>query len=389
MTPADPAALRREVEEALRGAGLAAVGVTDVAPFETSRRRLEARRARGQHGGMAFTFRDPVRATEPARLLRRARSIVVGALGYAEPVPPAPPGVQARVARYAWRDHYGRLHAALTAGADVLREAGHRATVVLDQNGLVDRAAAHRAGVGWWGRNANLLVPGAGSWFVLGSIVTDADLPTVTSPVEDGCRTCTRCVTACPTDAIVDDGVVDARRCLAWLVQDTGVFPRAHRVALGDRLYGCDDCQDACPPGRRTLTDAVPVTIGPPAEAWVDVVALLGSSDAELLERHGRWYVPRRDARYLRRNALVVLGNSGDPADPSVRAALDAVLAGTDDLLRAHAVWACARLGLDDRVAAASDDPSPVVRAEVALAPTVARAPLARSTPPVPLGSRR
>ena len=370
--------LRTEVERAVLEAGLDAVGVTTVEPFDTVRRSLESRRAAGQHAGMSFTFRNPRRSTEPDRLLRRARSMVVGALGYAEPGPsrPAPPA--ARVARYAWRDHYADLRTALSAGVDVLRDAGQRATIVTDQNGLVDRAAAHRAGIGWWGRNSNLLIPGAGSWFVLGSIVTDADLAVVDAePVPDGCRSCTRCIDACPTGAIVDDGVIDARRCLAWLVQARGVFPRASREALGDRLYGCDDCQDVCPPGRRTVTDAgVRVELGrkEPLDAWVPVVDLLSRTDEQLMHRYGRWYIPDREPRYLRRNAIIVLGNIGDGDDPVQRRLQERLVTDDDPLVRAHAVWAAARLGLDDLVLAAGGDTDATVRAEVAMAPAVPRA---------------
>ena len=378
MIASDAAALRRAVEDALVDAGIDALGVTSVEPFTDVRRALEDRRSRGQHGGMSFTFRNPRRSTEPVRLLRDARSLVVGALGYLEATPAPPDQACGRVARYAWSDRYADLRAALEAGANVLRSAGHRAVVVADDNALVDRAAAHRAGIGWWGRNSNLLVRGAGSWFVLGSIATDAALPITAEPVDDGCGTCTRCVTACPTGAIVGDGVIDARRCLAWLLQDIGVFPRAHRAALGDRLYGCDDCQDACPPGKRSVTVAedVPVELGRgrPVDAWVPVLELLEATDAQLLERHGRWYVPRREARYLRRNALVVLGNIGDGSDPLHREVLARYVGDADPMLRSHAVWAAARLGLDDLVKRAAADPDPLVRAEVALAPTVPRA---------------
>ena len=390
MSALDAAALRRAVEDTLVSAGLDAVGVTTAEPFEPVRRSLEHRRRAGLHAGMSFTFRDPRRSTEPRRLLRDARSLVVGALGYLEPTPARPAGATARVARYAWRDHYADLRHALDAGAAVLREAGGRAAVVCDQNGLVDRAAAHRAGIGWWGRNSNLLVPGVGSWFVLGSIVTDIELPIDAEPEPDGCRSCTRCVEACPTGAIVGDGIIDARRCLAWLVQDTGVFPRAHRVALGDRLYGCDDCQDVCPPGRRSVADeesSTPVRLGRHAsnDAWVPVLELLAATDEELLERYGRWYIPRRQARYLRRNALIVLGNVGDARASEHRAAIDRHLGHDDALLRAHAVWAAARLGLTDRVEAAADDPDPMVRAEVALAPSVPPAPGAVSLSGAPV----
>src|SRR5690606_28594835 len=142
-----------------------------------------------------------------------------------------------RVARYARADHYGELRAALRAVAGELKAAGWRARVLADDNALVDREAAYRAGLGWYGKNANLLLPGRGSWFVLGSVVTDAPLARTAEPVADGCGACTRCLDGCPTGAIVAPGVVDARRCLAWLLQVEGPFPREHRVVLGDRLY--------------------------------------------------------------------------------------------------------------------------------------------------------
>ncbi|HSP04379.1 MAG TPA: tRNA epoxyqueuosine(34) reductase QueG [Acidimicrobiales bacterium] len=373
--------LRDRVAAAGRDHGLDEVGCTDVASFPEVRRSLDQRKAAGQHAGMSFTFRNPRRSTEPDRLLRNARTLVVGAKSYLESRPERPVGPVAAVARYAWRDHYAELRAGLEAMAEVLRDHGHRAAVFADDNALVDRAAAHRAGIGWWGRNSNLLIPGAGSWFVLGSVVTDAALPVASAPVADGCRSCTRCVDACPTGAITADGVIDARRCLAWLVQDVGVFPREHRVALGDRIYGCDDCQEVCPPGRRDVAAVdrsdVAVHLGSPPDAWVSVLELLDPdvADDELLERFGRWYIPRRDPRHLRRNALVVLGNVGDASDPRQRAAVTRWCRDGDELLRAHAVWAAARLGLCDLVDERRDDPSPLVRSEVAMAPSVPRAP--------------
>jgi epoxyqueuosine reductase len=139
--------------------------------------------------------------------------------------------------------------------------------------------------------------------------------------------------------------VVDARRCLAWLVQAPGSFPVEHRDALGDRLYGCDVCQEVCPPNRVEDRRRPPPAGGTGDEAWVDLVDLLGRSDDELLARHGRWYVPRRQARYLRRNALVVLANIGDGRAPAVVAAVAEALADPDPLVRGHAGWAAVRLG--------------------------------------------
>ncbi|HEY6531619.1 MAG TPA: tRNA epoxyqueuosine(34) reductase QueG [Acidimicrobiales bacterium] len=323
-------------------AGLVAVGVTGVEPFDDARRALVARKAAGLHGGMQFTYRNPERATEPARLLPGARSLVVAAWPYpgGSVAPPEGARPHGRVARYATEDHYAALRTALERVAEALRAAGHRARVVSDDNGLVDRAAAQRAGLGWGGRNANVLVPGHGSWVVLGAVVTDADLAR-DEPVGDGCGSCRRCLDGCPTGAIVAPGVVDARRCLAWLVQAEGSFPVEHREALGDRIYGCDDCQEVCPPSRRGPEGTAAVDGD---GAWVDLLEVLDATDEVLLARHGRWYVPRRDPRYLRRNAVVALGNAADPADRSVRSHLRSIADGADDLLAEHATWALARL---------------------------------------------
>jgi epoxyqueuosine reductase len=150
--------------------------------------------------------------------------------------------------------------------------------------------------------------------------------------------------------------VVDARRCLSWILQDDGDIAEQWGEAVGDRIYGCDDCQDVCPPNRVELRRAAPGGRGEPApagetdRAWVPVLELLAATDAELLARYGRWYLAHRDPRYLRRNALVVLGNIGDGDDPDVRGALARAIDGPDELLASHARWSAMRLGCDDLV---------------------------------------
>ena len=156
---------------------------------------------------MQFTYRNPARSTEPHRILADARSLVVGARSYLVEAPAAPASpANAQVARYAWNDHYTELRRGLEAVADRLRAEGWTCRVVADDNALVDREAAHRAGLGWYGKNANILLPGEGSWFILGAVVTDAPL-SASSPMEDGCGSCSRCVDGCPTGAIVAPGV--------------------------------------------------------------------------------------------------------------------------------------------------------------------------------------
>ena len=338
-------ALADEVRRVGRDAGLDAVGIAAAGVFEDTRRTLQERKRAGLHGGMQFTYRNPERSTDPSMALAGAAALVVGARSYRAEAPPRPAVAAGAVARYSWRDHYAELRVALEAVSTCLMDAGFETRALADDNALVDREAAYRAGLGWYGKSSNLLLPGRGSWFVLGSVVTTAPLP-VDTPIADGCGPCTRCISACPTDAIVASGVVDARRCLAWLVQTPGVFPHEYREALGDRIYGCDDCQEVCPPNRQAAREPAPTDTRD--EAWVPLVELLASSDDDLLARFGRWYIAGREPRFLRRNALVALGNVGDGNDPGVELALRSALASPDPIVRAHAVWATSRLDRPD-----------------------------------------
>ncbi|MEZ5259196.1 MAG: 4Fe-4S double cluster binding domain-containing protein [Ilumatobacteraceae bacterium] len=254
--------------------------------------------------------------------------------------------------------------------ADALRAKGWRAAVYADDNAVVDRAVAQRAGLGWYGKNANLLLPKAGSWFVLGCVATDAPIESDATPVRDGCGACTRCFAGCPTDAIPEAGVIDASRCLAWLLQKPGVFPRRFRRALGSRIYGCDDCQEVCPVNERFATARRDDEVA--GGAFVSVLELLALDDEALRRRNGQWYLFERDPRWLRRNALIVLGNLlADDAGEGVASAdrvaaearLAAAVADPDPIVRAHAIWAARRAGFDHLVP--DQDLDPVVAAEL------------------------
>ncbi len=351
-----------------KAAGLDRVGIAPARTFHRARRALDDRNARGLSDTMQFTFRNPARSTNPSFVVPGARSIIVGAVSYYEATPSAPDSNAGRVARYAWRDNYETLRSALGAVADELKSVGHRAVAVADENSLVDREAAYLAGLGWYGKNANLLLEGSGSWFVLGGVVTDAVLP-VSTPIADGCGSCRRCLDACPTGAIIEPGVVDAARCLAWIIQKPGVIDRTLREAIDDRMYGCDDCQEVCPPstraGRAETTSVSDTTM---AQAFVDPIAILSMSDAEILGKFGRWYIHDREARWVRRNALVVLGNKAARGDAAARAAIARFIVDPDPVIRAHAVWAAARVGHHDLVP--FDDPDGIVRDELQCLPS-------------------
>ncbi len=330
---------------------------------------LHLRKSKGLAGSMQFTYRNPDRSTDPNTALDGARSWVVAALGYpgaeVQDTPDAGGRPSGEIARYARRDYYSVLKEKLTPIAESLRAAGYRAEIVADTNKLVDRNVAWRAGIGWYGKNSNLLLPDAGSWFVLGIIATDAPLESTGRPLADGCGRCTRCIEGCPTGAIIAPGIVDATACIAWLVQGPGEIPVQYREAVGNRIYGCDECQIVCPPNRTEATaggvDASDVDRGE-----VDILALLSLSDEEIEADYGRWYIAGRDMNVIRRTALVVLGNTATPASYGAETlmTLRRYLALDRPLLRAHAVWACRRLGLASVATMSRTDTDDAVRRE-------------------------
>ena len=320
---------------AARG-GAAATGVCTADPFPEVAAEVRSRAEAGEAADLRFTYRDAATATDIRASFPWARSLFVAASAYLPEAgsPRRGPGL-GRVARFATRDHYRALDAVLDVVANALRGAGYRATAVRDDKRLVDRAAAVRAGVGWWGKNTMVLGPAFGPWVLLGSVVTDASLA-LSAPMRRGCGSCEACLPACPTGALVAPGLLDARKCLAYWLQASGVIPRELRIAVADRVYGCDDCIEACPPGSRLIESS------PTAGGNVDLAAMLAEDDASLLAEFEHFYIPGRRARYLRRNALVALGNTAGPEAIGILAAY----AGHPDwLLRVHAAWALGRVG--------------------------------------------
>jgi len=328
-----------------RAAGAPFVSVAPPDVMVRAREAISDRKAQGLNDTMEFTFRNPERSTDPTRSVAAARAVIVAAMPYASDTPPSPSGPHGMVAQYARQDHYGRLSEALRVMRDKLRADGFKALDFVDDNSMVDREIAWLGGLGWFGKNANLLIRGAGSMFVLGSVVTAAPLKVRREVEPDGCGACRVCIDACPTNAIVGDGVLDARRCLSWLLQKPGVFPLEYRVALSDRLYGCDDCQETCPENVRFTPTRRLATHG---ESWVPVLDVLEEDDRSLAERVARWYVPGRDLNVVRRNALIVLGNVGQASSERVRYTIARYLRHADEVLRAQAVWSAHRLGLAD-----------------------------------------
>jgi epoxyqueuosine reductase len=327
MTQAELQALAQEL-------GIDAIGAAAAEPYVETERHIRERRERGLFADMRFTMSQPDVSCHPESLLPNARTVISAALCYYAPEPDSPDG-HGRLPRYTWADHY----AALREKLDVLgQELGGGYRVLVDQNQHVDREGAARAGVGFYGKNTMLITRRHGSWVVLGTLVTDVEIEP--SPrLELDCGDCRLCIDACPTGALDEPGTLDANRCLSYWTQAPATIPEEYREPLGEMVYGCDICQDVCPWNRGVEKRRHgEVTRGEPN---VSLVEWLQADAASLADRYRRLYVPRRDARYLRRNALVALGNVGDEGDASLA---ESYAAGSDELLREHARWALARI---------------------------------------------
>jgi epoxyqueuosine reductase len=316
--------------------GLDAVGAAPVAAYAETERHIAERRARGLFADMQFTMARPDVSCHPERVLPGARTVISAALCYYAPQPEQPAGT-GRLPRYTWRDHYADLRERLDA---LGRKLGGDYRVLVDENDHVDREAAARSGVGFYGKNTLLITRRHGSWVVLGTLITEAELD-ATPPLGIDCGDCRLCIDACPTGALDEPGVLDATRCLSYWTQSRAPFPVEFRDALEDRVYGCDICQDVCPWNRGVEKRRAAATAPESAEPFVSLVDWLEAEDADLRLRYDRLYFPRNDPRFLRRNALVAAGNTGGKRE---RESVERYAGSEDALLREHAQWALDRL---------------------------------------------
>jgi epoxyqueuosine reductase len=323
-----------EVERFGEELGLDVLGVTRAEAYAETEGHILDRRRRGLFADMKFTMARPEQSCHPESLVAGARTVVSAALGYWLPEQPLEPG-EGRLARYTWADAYAELREHLDA---LGRHLGGAYRVLVDANQHVDREAAARSGVGFYGKNTMLITRRHGSWVVLGTLVTDVELEP-TAPLDANCGSCRLCIDACPTGALDQPGTLDATKCLSYWTQAPAAIPAPYRAALGSQVYGCDICQDVCPwnrgpENRRSVLDES-------ATGHVDLVEWLEDDGRAVVERFDRLYVPRNEPRWLQRNALVALGNTGAAEHVPV---LERFAAGADELLAEHAAWALARV---------------------------------------------
>src|ERR1700694_2281621 len=349
--------LTSEVKRQARELGFCAVGVTGAERFSEAETAAANRTQQGLMGGLSWWSEARAHASaDPRRATPAARSVI--ALAFPHPAPqdvpsPARGGGQGggpprgRIAAYALgRDYHEVLLERMQPLLQMLRERGHLAKTYVDHGWMLDRAAAARAGLGWLGKNTNLLIPGVGSNVLLAEIVTSAELEP-DQPLKKTCGSCDACMRVCPTGALIEPGVLDNRRCISfWTIEHRGVIPIAMRPLIGDWIFGCDLCQEICPvnvsphaaePDARALE-----AFGPMIDARPRLEELLALDDVGFRARFRNSAVWRTRRSGLLRNACVALGNIADRSSvPALATALD----DGEALVRGHAAWALGRLG--------------------------------------------
>ena len=331
--------------------GFDRVGITSAEPFERAEAVALERVRGGLMDGLPWFHEARVRrGASPSDILPGARSIISVAMSYyadEEPPPSGTPVLSGQVARYArGRDYHGVMQRRLKQLVASLSERIGRpvqAKIYVDTGPMQDRAVAERAGVGWFGKNTNVLTSGLGSWVFLGQIVTDLALEP-DAPVKKTCGRCTICIDDCPTGALIAPYVLDNTRCISFLtIELRGPIPRHLRPLVGDWVFGCDICQDVCPVNRKAQPSHEPAfSTGEHGYAAMDLLPLLSMTEPEFRERFAGSAIRRAKYAGMLRNACVALGNIGDPrAVP----ALTDTMSHESSLVRGHAAWALGTIG--------------------------------------------
>ena len=363
--------------------GFDLVRITTAEEFKEDRELALSRIKDGLMDGLPWYHEGRVcRGTAPEQLLPGARSIICLALNYfpaestgSNPAHPAPAsGPTGKVARYARGRDYHRIMKRkmreLVAELSARLETDVAARWYVDDGPMLDRAAADRAGLGWFGKNSNILTPDLGSWVFLGQLITNLELAP-DPPLQKTCGNCVRCIDACPTGAIVAPYVIDNARCISYLtIENRGPIPRELRPLMLDWVFGCDICQEVCPVNRKSHATTEP-GLGRAGLATVNPVELLELTDESFRERFAGTPIMRAKRVGLQRNACVALGNLRDAgAVPALRRALSA----GEPLVRGHAAWALGEIGGDAAVSgleqAQGKEWDPEVRAEISAALT-------------------
>ena len=342
--------LTGRVKALAREHGLTVSAVTSAEPFGGLEQTLRDHIRAGHADGMPWFNEARARvAANPRQLHEAARSILsVGIAYWDDTVPPSDGIPRGRVARYAWgRDYHEvlkrRMVSLLGAIAELAGEPVEARTLV-DTARISDRAVAARAGLGWYGKHSCVIVPGHGSWVLLGELLLDLELEP-DQPLSKDCGRCAICIDRCPTGAIVAPYTVSAPRCIAFqTIEQRGSIPPEIRPLMGPWVFGCDVCQEVCPYTRAAaLADDAALAPAHVDNAFPPLTWLLSMTPDEFRRRFAGTAVIRAKRRGLARNAAVALGNTGDPA--LVPCLVEALEMHDDPIVRGHTAWALGRIG--------------------------------------------
>jgi epoxyqueuosine reductase len=294
----------------------------------------------GAHGEMSYMERGEEKRCDPQKILPGGRSIVVLAKNYFQGDPQAgdTPAAIGRIARYAWGDDYHNLiEKKLDKIDEFLREFGGEQKCYVDTGPVLERDHSAQAGIGWHGKSTMLIDERLGTWFFLAEVLTTLELPP-DKPVPDRCGTCERCIKACPTGAITAPHHLDARRCISYLtIELKGSIPLDLRPLIGNRIFGCDDCLDACPWNRFARVSREAAFATRPSTKVMSLRDYLSLSDDEFRTLFRNSPIKRIKRRGFLRNVCVALGNVGDSSDLP---ALKRAAADSEPLIAEHAKWA-------------------------------------------------
>ena len=293
----------------------------------------------GRHGEMAWLEKTPERRCDPREVLPGCRSVVTLALNY---YPGRSPDTGWRIARYAWNDDYHDLiEKKLKQLNRVMSDLGGTQRYYVDHGPVLERDFATDAGLGWNGKSTVQIHRRLGTWFFLAELLTTLDLP-ADAPFGDHCGKCTRCIDACPTDAITAPHRLDARRCISYLtIENPGPIPEEFRKAIGDRLYGCDECLDVCPWNRFAKRSGEARFHAREEVFGMKARDFLALTDEEFRTLFRKSPIKRIKRPAFLRNVCVVLGNTGTEAD---RPALTRAAEDPDPLIAEHSGWAIQQL---------------------------------------------
>jgi len=299
----------------------------------------------GFHASMDWLAHEPERRCSPELVLPGARSVIALGMNYYMPDPPPPENDAARgkIARYArGRDYHNLIPKRLRVFDEALAAEGGRQRCFVDSGPILERDFAVLAGIAWHGKSTMALHPKLGTWFLLAAVITTLEIE-AGAPMRDHCGKCTRCIDACPTAAIVAPHQVDARRCISyWTIEHEGPLPDWIRPLLGDRIFGCDDCLDACPWNRFATTSREASFAGRPASQWPlrDYLALDEEAFRKLFEGSP---IRRAGRQGFLRNVCTAIGNAGNIDD---LADLESACLDADAVIAEHAAWAVAQIRL-------------------------------------------